>query len=66
MEQDINLRDNDKIEAAIEALQKETTEEMLAHTLTVIRKRMKENRHLIPESTVSNQIIQRDPFQDRP
>ena len=42
MEQDINLRDNDKIEAAIEALQKETTEEMLAHTLTVIRKRMKE------------------------
>lgn len=48
MEQDINLQDNDKIEAAIEALQKETTEEMLAHTLTVIRKRMKEKGHLIP------------------
>ncbi len=47
MEQDIRLAGNEKIEAAIRALQKETTDEMLAHTLTVIRKRAKENGHLI-------------------
>lgn len=47
MEQDIRLAGNKKIEAAIRALQKETTDEMLAHTLTVIRKRAKENGHLI-------------------
>lgn len=41
------LQGNDKIETAIAALQKESTEEMLAHTLTVIRRRMKEGAQLI-------------------
>ena len=36
------LRGNEKIEAAILALQQEPTQEMLAHTLTVIRQRMRE------------------------
>lgn len=36
-----------KIENAIAGLQKEPTQEMLAHTLTVIRRRMKENGQLI-------------------
>lgn len=47
MEKEIQLQGNDKIEEAIAALQKEPTEEMLAHTLTVIRRRMKENGHFI-------------------
>ena len=38
---------NDKIEKAIAGLQKETTQEMLAHTLTVIRRRMKDAGQLI-------------------
>ena len=38
---------NDKIEKAIAGLQKETTQEMLAHTLTDIRRRMKEAGQLI-------------------
>ena len=38
---DEGLQGNDKIEKAIAGLQKETTQEMLAHTLTVIRRRMK-------------------------
>ena len=36
---DKTLNGNEKIETAIAALQKESTEEMLAHTLTVIRHR---------------------------
>ncbi|WP_283682469.1 SseB family protein [Parablautia sp. Marseille-Q6255] len=47
MEQDRKLAGNEKIETAIHALQKEMTDEMLAHTLTVIRKRAKENGHVI-------------------
>ena len=39
---DEGLQGNDKIEKAIAGLQKETTQEMLAHTLTVIRRRMKD------------------------
>ena len=39
---DKTLNGNEKIETAIAALQKEATEEMLAHTLTVIRHRMQE------------------------
>lgn len=39
---DEGLKDNIKIENAIAALQQESTQEMLAHTLTVIRRRMKE------------------------
>lgn len=41
------LQENEKIEVAIEALQKETTQEQLAHTLTVIRRRMKEKGQVI-------------------
>ena len=39
---DEGLQGNEKIETAIAALQQEASEEMLAHTLTVIRRRMKE------------------------
>ena len=45
--QDETLRENEKIEAAILALQKEATQEQLAHTLTVIRRRMKESGQVI-------------------
>ena len=44
---DKGLQGNEKIEEAIVALQKEPTQEMLAHTLTVIRRRMKENGQFI-------------------
>ena len=44
---DKGLQGNEKIEEAIVALQKESTQEMLAHTLTVIRRRMKENGQFI-------------------
>ena len=44
---DKTLNGNEKIETAIAALQKEATEEMLAHALTVIRRRMKEQAQLI-------------------
>lgn len=47
MERDQVLMGNDKIEEAIRGLQKEPTQEMLAHALTVIRRRMKEDGHLI-------------------
>ena len=45
--QDKGLQGNEKIEQAIAALQQEATQEMLAHTLTVIRRRMRENGQLI-------------------
>lgn len=41
------LQGNEKIEQAIVQLQKEPTQEMLAHALTVLRRRMKESGHLI-------------------
>ena len=44
---DKGLQGNEKIEEAIAGLQKETTQEMLAHTLTVIRRRMQENGQFI-------------------
>ena len=44
---DEGLLGNEKIEEAIAALQQESTQEMLAHTITVIRRRMKENGQLI-------------------
>ena len=44
---DKGLQGNEKIEEAIAGLQKETTQEMLAHALTVIRRRMKEGGQLI-------------------
>lgn len=40
--QDEGLKGNERIEDVIFALQKEATQEQLAHTLTVIRRRMKE------------------------
>lgn len=45
--QDEGLKGNEKIEDAIAALQSNATEELLAHTLTVIRRRMKEGAQLI-------------------
>ena len=48
MEKDNNLQENTKIEEAIEQLQKVPSQEMLAHTLTVLRRRMKEDGELIP------------------
>ena len=45
--QDEGLKGNERIEDAIFALQQEATQEQLAHTLTVIRRRMKEGGQLI-------------------
>ena len=45
--QDETLQGNEKIEVAIQALQKEATQEQLAHTLTVIRRRMKDSGQVI-------------------
>ena len=47
--QDKGLQGNEKIEQAIEALQQEATQELLAHALTVIRRRMKEDGQIILE-----------------
>ena len=47
LNQDKGLQGNEKIEQAIAALQQEATQEMLAHTLTVIRRRMRENGQFI-------------------
>ena len=44
---DAGLCGNEKIEEAIAALQQEATPEMLAHALTVIRKRVRENGQVI-------------------
>ena len=44
---DDGLQGNEKIEEAILGLQTESTQEMLAHTLTVIRRRMKEKGQVI-------------------
>ena len=44
---DEGLQGNEKIEQAIARLQQEATQEMLAHTLTVIRRRMHENGQFI-------------------
>ena len=44
---DEGLIGNEKIEEAVLALQSEPSQEMLAHTLTVIRRRMKEEGQLI-------------------
>ena len=44
---DEGLIGNQLIEEAIKGLQEEATQEMLAYTLTVIRKRMKQNGQLI-------------------
>ena len=41
------LYGNEKIEEAIAALQQEPTQELLAHALTVVRRRMRENGQMI-------------------
>lgn len=45
--QDEGLIGNDKIEEAVLALRNEPSQEILAHTLTVIRRRMREGGQLI-------------------
>lgn len=45
---DPGLEGNEKIEAAILALQQEASQELLAHALTVLRRRMRENRSADP------------------
>ncbi len=45
--QDEGLKGNEKIEEAIKELQHEATPEQLAHTLTIIRRRMEEGGQLI-------------------
>lgn len=44
---DEGLQGNERIEEAILALQQEPTEELLAHALTVLRKRMQEKGQFI-------------------
>lgn len=44
---DEGLLGNEKIEEAIAALQQNPTEELLAHALTVVRRRMRENGQVI-------------------
>ena len=44
---DNELQGHEKIEEAIAALQQEPTQEMLAHTLTVIRRRMQEKGQFV-------------------
>ena len=44
---DNELQGNEKIEEAIAVLQQEPTQEMLAHTLTVIRRRMNEKGQFV-------------------
>ena len=60
--QDKGLQGNEKIEQAIAALQQEATQEMLAHTLTVIRRRMREKRPVYPFSRTAHR---RQPTPDR-
>ena len=59
---DKTLQGNNKIESAIAALQQEPSQEMLAHVLTVIRRRMNEHGELIiavdPSSAASGLQIQ--------
>ena len=43
---DPGLEGNEKIEAAILALQQEASQELLAHALTVLRRRMREKGQL--------------------
>ena len=54
---DKGLQGNEKIEEAIATLQSQSTPELLAHALTVIRRRMKEQGQLIIEpSPLSNEM----------
>ena len=56
--QDKGLQGNEKIEQAIAALQQEATQEMLAHTLTVIRRRMREKgQFILPAGIFVNKLV---------
>ena len=60
---DEGLQGNEKIEEAILALQQEPTEELLAHALTVVRRRMREQGQLIvavepPSADVQEAVTQ--------
>ena len=57
---DEGLNGNEKIEQAIRALQQEPAQEQLAHTLTVLRRRMKEQGQLVVavEPNLSNSPLQ--------
>ena len=50
---DPGLEGNEKIEDAILALQQEASQELLAHALTVLRRRMRENFLQSPLGSVS-------------
>lgn len=47
MEKDLNLRGNEIIEKSIEVLKKDMTDENLTHTLSMLRKRMKDQGHFV-------------------
>lgn len=49
---DEHLQENEEIERAIAALQQEPTQELLAHALTVIRRRMNNGGQLVIAGTL--------------
>jgi len=55
---DEHLQKNEKIERAIADLQQEPTQEMLAHVLTVIRRRMNDGGQLVVAVDVSKGNVQ--------
>lgn len=55
---DKDLQENAKIEMAIHALQQEPTQEMLAHTLTVIRRQMNAGGQLVVAVEASAETAQ--------
>ena len=61
---DESLLGNEKIEEAIKLLQGECTQEMLAHTLTVIRKQMRKGGQFIiaVEPYISSEKIKKVGF----
>ena len=60
---DKGLQGNEKIEEAILTLQQEPTEELLAHALTVVRRRLREQGQFIvavepPSADVKEAVMQ--------
>ena len=64
---DAGLCGNEKIEEAIAALQQEPPQEMLAHTLTVIRKQMRKGGQFIiaVEPYISSEKIKKTGLDNR-
>ena len=54
---DEGLNGNEKIEQAVCQLQQEPTQEQLAHTLTVIRRRMRENGQVVVAEAVQSTFL---------